>query len=423
MFIRKFLLPILVVGGCCVLFWLVGGNLLTSDSRESLPPENAPVREPGVVTVTVVPVKYRPIQRSVVAVGTLFGYEEVTISAKVEGRVRKIHHDVADRVPPGEVIVEIDPTDSELAVRQAEKMLLTELAKLGLKVPPSKDFDTTAFPSVKQAKARLEKDEGQFIRAKKLAASGSLAQEVLDNATADFRVSQAEYANQLLQIGVVLESIKLKQAALAIAQQHLDDTFIRMPTPTKPIPDANGRLTYAITHRWVSEGSYVRVGGDVCKAAIDRPLKLRVSVPEHHNEEVKLGQKVDVICAAFAQSFDGTVARINPAIDKTNRTFEVEVHIANADGKLKPGGFARAMIHTRLEAKATTVPLEALVQFAGITKIFVAEGNRAKEMHVSLGVQSTDFVEITEPTLPAGAQVVINGQTALAENTPIAIRK
>ena len=346
----------------------------------------------------------------------------MSISAKVEGRVRKIHHDVAERVKPGQAIMEIEPTDAELAVKQADRMLLTEMAKLGLKKPPSKDFDITTVPSVKQAKARLDKDEGQYKRAKKLADNAALAQEVVDNAAADFRASEAEHANQLLQAGVVLELINLKQAALAIAEQQLQDTIIRAPTPTKPIPDANGHLTYAISQRGVAEGTYVRVGGEVCKVLIDRPLKLRLHVPEHHSSEVAVGQKVEAVSSAFAQSFAGKVARINPAVDASNRTFDVEVHLPNADGKLKPGGFARAAILTRLDAQAATVPLEAIVYFAGVTKIFLAEGDRARELHVTLGVQSTDYVEVTSPTLPAGAEVVISGQTGLAENTPIVIR-
>ncbi len=420
---RRMVIPGLLLVGGIGLFWLIGGSLLTRGARESLSADVTPTRDPRIVTITASPVVFRPIQRSVVVVGTLFGYEEVAISAKVEGRVRKIHHDVAARVKPGEVIMEIDPTDSELAVRQAEKVLLTELAKLGLKAPPQKDFDATTVPSVQQAKARLDRDEGQFNRTKKLFDRGSLAQEVMDNATADFRAALAEYANQLVQTGVLVESIHLKQAALAIAQQQLTDTLIRVPTPTKPLPDANGSLTYAITQRGVAEGSYVRVGGEVCKAVIDQPLKLRVLVPEHHSGEVKLEQKVDVASSAFAHSFAGSVSRINPAIDPSNRTFEVEIRIPNKDGKLKPGGFARATILTRLDPQAATVPLEALVQFAGITKILLAEGDRAKEVRVSLGVESSDYVEVIEPTLPPGSQVVISGQSGLAANTPIVVRE
>src|SRR6478609_8734918 len=50
------------------------------------------------VMVTVAPVQVRPVERSVEAVGTIYSFEEVTISTKVEGRVRRILHDVSDRV-------------------------------------------------------------------------------------------------------------------------------------------------------------------------------------------------------------------------------------------------------------------------------------------------------------------------------------
>ncbi|MFO0947914.1 MAG: HlyD family efflux transporter periplasmic adaptor subunit [Planctomycetota bacterium] len=79
------------------------------------------------ISVTVEPVELRSVQRAIEAVGTLHGYEEVLLSAKVGGRVRKILHDVGDRVTSGESLLEIDPTDYELAARQAEKALQVEL--------------------------------------------------------------------------------------------------------------------------------------------------------------------------------------------------------------------------------------------------------------------------------------------------------
>src|SRR5262245_6590476 len=91
-----------------------------SDTREQLPATSAatPV-ESKAVKVTVEPVTFRSVQRIVGVVGTLHGYEEISLGAKVEGRVHKIAHDVADRVKPGEVLLEIDPTDYQLAMRQA----------------------------------------------------------------------------------------------------------------------------------------------------------------------------------------------------------------------------------------------------------------------------------------------------------------
>jgi hypothetical protein len=63
------------------------------------------------------------------------------------------------------------------------------------------------------------------------------------------------------------------------------------------------------------------------------------------------------------------------------------------------------------------------VEFAGITKIFVVEDGKAKEVQVVLGVQTTKWAEILRPKLPKDARVVTSGQTALADGTPVIERK
>jgi multidrug efflux pump subunit AcrA (membrane-fusion protein) len=82
------------------------------------------------VAVTAVPVAPRAVRRTVPVVGSLFGRDEVPVSAKVEGRVVRIHRDVGDTVKPGDVLFELDPTDFQLAVAEAERGLDFELSKL-----------------------------------------------------------------------------------------------------------------------------------------------------------------------------------------------------------------------------------------------------------------------------------------------------
>ena len=96
----------------------------------------APAARQEPVAVTVVPLTVRPIQRNVPIVGSFFGYDEVTVTAKVAGTVVKILHDVGDAVAPGEPLVELDRTDYELAVSEGRRALELDLAKLGLEIPP-----------------------------------------------------------------------------------------------------------------------------------------------------------------------------------------------------------------------------------------------------------------------------------------------
>ncbi len=404
----------------CCLAMALGCN---RQEREKMPAEaGASPQNSQAIKVTVQPVTFRPVQRQVGVVGTLHGYEEISLAAKVMGRVRKISHDVADRVRPGETLLEVDPTDYQLDVRQAQKALQVELAKLGLLDLPSAKIDVTRIPTVIQAQVRRANAQTRMERAKTLVARKASPEEELTEKTSEFRVAQAEYDNQVLVAQTGIASIQVKQEALAIAKQQLQDTLIRVPEPSQPVPGVGKNVTYVITSRPVSEGSYVTSGTEVFKIVIDQPLKFRGPVPERKSGEVRMEQKAAVYTAAYQHPFPGVVTRINPSVDPQTRTFEVEILVPNAQGELKPGGFAKTSIFTEIDERAATVPLEALVYFAGVTKIFLVEGGRAKEVQVTLGVQATDWVEIASPKLPEGAQVVTSGQTAIAHGSEVAVR-
>ena len=183
--------------------------------------------------------------------------------------------------------------------------------------------------------------------------------------------------------------------------------IIKVPVPLQRVPGMEKGVTYVVSQRAVSEGSFVRPGTEVCKLVIDRMLKMRALIPERFSNEIQRGQRVQVSTAANPQPVAGLVARINPTVDPVNRTFQVEIEIPNAEGKLKPGSFAKAAILTKLDSEVATVPLEALTTFAGITKVFTVENGHAKEVRVTLGAQNTEWIEVASPPLPHGAQVVL----------------
>jgi RND family efflux transporter MFP subunit len=394
-----------------------------SHEREQLPPEAADTTiNPDAIKVTAGPVTLRPVQRYVGLVGTLHAYEETSIGAEVGGRVRKVMHDVSDRVRPGEVLVEIDPTDYQLKVRQAQKELQVELAKLGLSEAPSAKTDVTRIPVVVQARLKRDNAQTRLDRAKTLVERKAAPEEEMTERLSEYRVAQAEYDNQVLLAKAGIAAILVKQEALAMAEQQLKDTLVHVPAPSLAVPGGAADVEYAITSRTVAEGEYVMEGAELFKLVIEHPLKFRGRVPERRIGEVSVGQVAKVFVSAFADPFDGQVARINPAIDPATRAFEVEILLPNPKRDLKPGGFAKTGILTQLDNQAVTVPLEALVNTAGVTKIFLIENGHAKEVQVKVGTQETDWVEIAEPRLPDGAQVVTSGQAVIADGTLIEVR-
>jgi RND family efflux transporter MFP subunit len=161
------------------------------------------------------------------------------------------------------------------------------------------------------------------------------------------------------------------------------------------------------------------------RLVMDQILKLRVAVPEKHAPEVQVGQTVEIRVDAYpGRVFAGAVARVAPTVDPLNRTFLVEIELPNRNptARLKAGGFAKAEILTRTEAGVVTVPPGAVVTFAGVTKVFVADGDRAKAVEVRLGQREKDWVEVLGPVPPA-ARIITSGFSQLVDGSPIRVKQ
>lgn len=372
------------------------------------------------IVVTAEPVRIREIQRTVDAVGTLHGFEELTISSKLEGRVARILHDLSSVVKPGELLLQLDETDAKLSVEQAERSLQAELSKWGFKSVPQEQDDLSGLPMVVSSKLKFDLSKSRLDRMLPLQASQSISVDDLEQAKSDTRVFESEWKNQLLMAQSAAATARLRAADLAIAQQRLLDCEIRVPTPS--LSDRPDEHQYTVSERLVSEGTLLRPGTELFRLVLGSTLKLRLSIPESHSSKIEVGQRVTVSTTSMGEPRDGRVAKISPAIDRATRTFIVEVEVPNEDRRCKPGSFAKASILVGTAEPALTIPMSGLYSLAGVNKLFLIDGGTAREHEVTLGEQTRDWVEITSPSLSPNARVVTSGQRMLSEGVPIVER-
>jgi membrane fusion protein, multidrug efflux system len=398
-----------------------------------------------LVAVTVAPLERRTIERTVEAIGTLRGWEQVTVGTKRTGRVVKVDHDIGDRIQPGEPLVELDPVDAKLSVQQAESKYLGELVKLGITRQQAEDFvklygiseqlligqvadeAIAKVPTVVQKRVARDKAQHNLARQRALTQRNAGSPQELDDAENELRTAVANYNDAVQTARTVIASAIATKVSLSQAEQTLTDMTIRVPTPKRPPPGLNrtSKLAYALTKRQVSEGQMIKEGDAVAELVIEDPIRLWSQVPEQYEGEVHRGQRVRVYTRAHPGiAFLGTVARINPSVDSASRTFQVETLIPNERGLLRPGGFAKASIITDAEAKAAVVPVESIVHFAGVTKLFVIQNGRARSINdIKTGSEGRGWVEVSSKQLPETADVVTTGQTQLADGTPVLVRQ
>ncbi len=398
-----------------------------------------------IVPVTVANLEHRVVERTVEVIGSLRGWEQVTVGSKRTGRVVKVHHDIGDRVKPGEPLVDLDPVDANLGVQQAESKYLGELVKLGITKQQAEEFvkkygisealligkvadDAIAkVPAVVQKHVACEKAQQHLARQRALTQRGAGTPQELEDAETDLKTAVANYDDAFQSARTVIANAIASKVSLSQAGQTLLDMTIRAPTP-KLIPPGFKRtsvLSYGITKRLVSEGQMIKEGEAIAELVIEDPIRLWSQVPEQYVDDVQLGQRVRLTTRAHpGVEIEGKIARINPSVDTASRTFQVETVVSNQRGLLRPGGFAKAAIIVDAESRAAVVPTESIVRFAGVTKLFIVENGKARSINdIQTGTEGRGWVEVTSKLLPTTAQVVTTGQTQLAEGTPVVIRE
>lgn len=348
------------------------------------------------LAITGAPVVAGDAQRRVEVVGTLQPDEEVTIYAKVSGYVEKIGADLGDRVKEGQLLLQLDHRDFALQVQKAEAILHQIRARLGA-ADGKETLSDDQQSAVRQARASSDDAALWYERMQSLYKEGAVSRNDVDSALAKRDALKATLDGALDQVRSLRNQLKEQQAALDLARRNLGDTVVRSP------------IAGSVKERDVSMGQYI-AGGSMQNTKLfvvvrDDPLKLKASVPERFQGQIRSGQEVKVEAEAFpGRDFSGTVLRVGPAVDTDSRTFPIEARMPNREGLLKPGSFAKARILTRHDRGVAFIPEEALYYFVGITKAFVIKGGTVEERQVKAGDRRDGLVEIVEGLTP-GEQV------------------
>lgn len=231
---------------------------------------------------------------TVSATGELVSPVRSELVARQAGRIGEVLVDEGDTVRRGQVLLRLETRYFELDAARAA----AELAR---------------------ADAALAEAERELARKQELFARQSVAETVLDRAQAARDGAAAAH--------------DAAQAAVDLARAHLADTELHAP------------FDGAVAERRVDVGEHLTISTAAFVLVRTAPLEVRFRLPERHLPKVAKGDVVRVFLEPFpGETFPGTVSRIGKVIDSETRSLLVEAELANADGRLLPGLFARVEI-------------------------------------------------------------------------------
>ena len=307
------------------------------------------------------------------ATGQLVAQEHAEIAAEVGGQVTEILVEEGRSVRAGDVVLRIDPERRNL----------------------ERD---SARARVDETRASLREEERNYRRVTELRERGVASDEQRD---------QADTAQKLAR-----SRLAAAEAELGVLDRALRDASVIAP------------FDGFVAQRFVSRGEYVSPANKLFELVALDPIEVEFYLPEVDSSRVATGQTVDVRVAPFPdESFDGQVTVVSPVIDPRSRTLRVKAQIANPEGRLRPGLFARIDLGVALRPDVPMVLEEAILRRAEGAIVFRSiDGNRVERVAVETGVHYAGHVEVVKGLAP-GDQVVSrggdrlsDGQTVLARN-------
>jgi RND family efflux transporter MFP subunit len=244
-------------------------------------------------------------------------------------------------------------------------------------------FDAEQNADVQQAKAQFDWAQMEFDRNKRLVENGDVPRSAFDQATTNRNMAQARYRAALDAVNQQVAVIEQQKAAINLARKSVGDTVVRSP------------ISGAVKEKHVARGAYLAVGNKIVTLVKTNPLRLRADIPESSAAAVRVGQTVTLTTEAFpGRTFEGRVIRIGPSLDEKTRALTVEAQVANPNNQLRPGMFAKSQLITQQNAAAVMVPQKAILNVAGLSKVFVIENGKARERLVKTGETDGEMIEI-----------------------------
>lgn len=353
------------------------GILVSFSLFSCKPPERQETIEEmafGAAQVTAFKVKKQRIAEKLFHTGLIEARKKIVINPEIGGKIAMIYVEEGDRVSKGQVLAELDNRAIRLQLEQAHAAL------------------AVAEANHKDAERNMQRME----RLKKESA-----------------VSDQQYEKIKLVLEAAEAQLQQAGAAVNLAEYNLDVSIMEAPF-NGIIASQNAEVGDVINPMM---GGFSSTSG-VLTLMDFSTVKIEIEVSQNDIVRIQKGQSALIRLSAYPDKvFEGRVRVVNQAADPLSRKFKVEVQAGNPDLALKPNTFGEVTIEINTNDHALVIPQKALIDGR---YIFLAEGSTAVKKEVSIGLQNTDYLEVTQG-LNEGDLVVIEGNFGLEDGTEIKV--
>jgi len=327
------------------------------------PAEDVAAAGASAATVSVQPLAEVLVDLERRANAEVLSLNRALVAAEISGVVKRVEADVGQAIQRGDLLLEIDPSDYQLALQQAEAGLATSKAQKA------------------QADVRLERarqlTEGNYLSADDLLARETEAQ-------------------------VAVAQIQMHQAAVAIARRNLEKCRIVAPF--------NG----VVFERMAQVGSFVSLGTPLLEVAESDHMEVSAEIPDEIADS--LGRAARIEFLSRNESWPLELLRLSPLVDSTTRSRKARFRLATAEGTAAPAIGRSGEV--AWQVSRGMLPANLLVQRGGKLGVFLAVDGEARFTPLP-GAQEGRPVPVD---LPPDFRIVVIGRERLQDGDRIQSR-
>src|SRR5438034_4009948 len=358
---------------------------------------------PPLPVVRVASVIEEDVPISLEYVGTLVGYINAQIRARVSGHLMSQNYQEGSPVKAGDPLFQVDPRPFQAALDQAEAKLLQAESQLS----QAKAQVSASQAQVEQAVAKVAQDEAQVKRAEAdqrrteldvgrytpLAQRGSVSQQELDNAVQNNLANIAAVAAARASVQNSQASVSQARAALERAQADVKTQEANIAAARATLADAKLNLGYTRLLSPISGVAGFRVAniGDFVGPNDPAPLttvsqvdpiyaefpvseQRALAVFRRWDADPRARRDIDlelVLADGTMYPNPGRAAALDRQVDVTTGTVLARGVFPNPGNVLRPGQYAKVRAVVDVKKNAILIPQRAVQDVQGIQQVAI----------------------------------------------------
>jgi HlyD family secretion protein len=357
------------------------------------------------------------VDSSIAASGVVVPEIEQVITSPVEARVLRIFERPGARLREGQPIVQLDVSESRLAVdKLAQDLAIKANSQAQKRLTLQKSLiELDSKTEVK--KLQLASLESQLRRDQQLFKEGLLSEELVRKS--ELATTQARI--ELKQISAERENAQeATRTELAGLDMEIGKLRKEQDEARRQLDLASARAGRAGVLTWVvtEEGGSVQKGAVLARVADFSSFRVDASVSDVHAARLSIGQAA--IVRINNDTLEGTVRSINPTI--ANGVMTVAIGLAQPSSPLLRQNLrVDVSVVTARKPRTLRVRRGPFSTGEGTQDVFVVRGGRAVKTPATFGLTGFDYYEVTNG-LMAGDEVIISDMRDYQRLNEIRIR-